>query len=373
MATPPLSDESALEAIEALRQAGGEKQAAADLLGIPRSTFVNRLQRAAERGLDGSVPKPIPPGQMIRGVSTLYDSKNNEILTWVKTRADDHKPAFFEAVQEFFEHYSGYSVLPPAPKSCDADLLTVYPIADLHLGMYAWAAETGADYDVETARRLLLNSMGQLVAMSPPAATGVVLNLGDFMHADSNRQMTPASGNILDVDTRYMKVLQTGVALLVSSIEYALQRHERVIVRNIPGNHDPHAALCLTIALDCFFHGEKRVEVDTNPSEFWFYRFGKVFLGAHHGHRAKPVQLAGAMAALHPKDWGASLHRHFFSGHIHHREALEVNGVEWEAFQTLAAKDAYAASMGYNSARGMKAIVFHQERGEVARNSVRLP
>ena len=83
-------------------------------------------------------------------------------------------------------------------------------------------------------------------------------------------------------------------------------------------------------------------------------------------------RLAGVMAALHPEEWGQSRHRHFFTGHIHHRSAQEVGGVEWESFQTLAAKDAYSTAQGYISNRGMKAIVFHQERGEIARNSVRV-
>ena len=214
--------------------------------------------------------------------------------------------------------------------------------------------------------------MGNLVASASPSHVGVVLNLGDFFHADDSKNMTPASGNILDVDTRYMKVLKVGVDLLITTVELALQKHERVIVRSIPGNHDPHAAICLTIALDCFFSNNDRVEVDTSPGEFWWYRFGKVFLGAHHGHRAKFPQLSGAMAALHPKDWGASEHRHFFTGHIHHRQALEINGVEVESFQTLAARDAWAAGNAFTSKRGMKSITFHRDKGEIARNSVRV-
>jgi hypothetical protein len=34
----------------------------------------------------------------------------------------------------------------------------------------------------------------------------VILNLGDFFHADNELNRTQVSGNALDVDTRYAKV-----------------------------------------------------------------------------------------------------------------------------------------------------------------------
>ena len=74
MSNPGLSDESCIEAVNALKQANGVVTDAARILDIPRATMQNRLHRATERGLDGSTPKPIPIGQRVKGVSTLYNA-----------------------------------------------------------------------------------------------------------------------------------------------------------------------------------------------------------------------------------------------------------------------------------------------------------
>lgn len=41
-----------------------------------------------------------------------------------------------------------------------------------------------------------------------------------------------------------------------------------------------------------------------------------------------------------------------------------------ESFRTLAAKDAWHSSMGYQSGRDMKCILFHKDWGEVERHTV---
>ena len=61
-------------------------------------------------------------------------------------------------------------------------------------------------------------------------------------------------------------------------IEMALQKHDKVIYRGLPGNHDPEAQQSLSIALEMFFENNHRVVVDADPSDFWFYQHGLVML-----------------------------------------------------------------------------------------------
>jgi hypothetical protein len=60
----------------------------------------------------------------------------------------------------------------------------------------------------------------------------------------------------------------------------------------------------------------------------------------------------------------------WLSGHIHHDSKKEYNGVIVESFRTLAARDAWHASMGYKAGRDMKAILMHREFGEIERHVV---
>src|SRR5690349_14809464 len=111
MGTLPIQDEVLLEAVE-LRNQHATLKAAADAAGVAWSTFQNRLMRAAERGLDGSVPKALPLGQRVKGISTLYKQNPvtgewDERLQWVKTKDDPSLQTFTDAIREAFESYKG--------------------------------------------------------------------------------------------------------------------------------------------------------------------------------------------------------------------------------------------------------------------------
>lgn len=371
MALPPLSDEVCKEAVSVLQKNKGNTAAAARELGIARSSMQGRLTRAAQRGLYDNAPKPIPPGFTIKGTTTLYRD-GEEVLQWVRTNSETSIENVTEALKETFDKYKGFAKLPPAPKSTDQNLATVYNISDHHLGLYSWAAETGEDYDLAIGEKLLRETMGQLVSTSPASHTAIVLNLGDFFHADTNENRTARSGNALDVDTRYAKVLQVGVQLTIDCIELALQKHSKVIYRALPGNHDPHTALALAVAISAFFSKNPRVHVDCDPSKFFWWSFGKVFIGATHGDMVKPDKMPGVMASMKPKEWGDAKYRYAYFGHVHHqsRGGGEQHGVIWETFQTLSPKDAWHSASGYTSGRSMVAITHHKERGEVCRHTV---
>lgn len=313
----------------------------------------------------------LPVGHLIKGVSALTGPDGRIIQQWVKTRQGDSL-GLVEALIGAFDAYVGRAEPAPAPAQTNADLATVFVIADHHLGLFAWGRESGADYDLKIGEAILIDAMTALIANAPASGTAVILNLGDFFHSDNDQNRTARSGNALDVDTRYAKVLQVGVKLMITCIELALQKYQEVIVRCLPGNHDPHTAIALTAALAAFFSRDTRVTVDCDPSRFFWWRFGSVFIGASHGDMVKPDQMPGVMASQQPKVWGETRHRYAYFGHVHHKSkgGGEQNGVVWETFQTLAAKDAWHAASGYTSGRSMVAITHHRDKGEIMRHTV---
>jgi hypothetical protein len=375
MPAPALPDEVLIEAVR-FREQFPTLREAAEAAGVSWSAFENRLRRAAERGLDGSVPKALPIGQKIEGTSTLYRLNERgeweERLQWVKSKDDPALQNLTAALKEAFDSYRGAAKPVPVPKHTDADLLSVYPIADQHNGLMAWGAESGENYDLKIGAERLRSCMARLVAQSPSSKGAIILNLGDWQHTDDQKNATPASGHQLDVDSRYFKILTTGVQLMMDCIDLTLQKHETVLVRNIPGNHDPHASIALTVALSAFYAKNPRVIVDDDPSDFFFHRFGSTLIGANHGHKAKPADMAMSMAVRRREDWGATRFHYFYFGHIHHETAKEVGDVRCESFQTLAAKDAYSASHGYNSGQSLTSITIHREDGEIGRHRVNI-
>jgi hypothetical protein len=312
-----------------------------------------------------------PAGHAIKGVSALVDSDGRVIQQWVKTGAE-RTDLIIDAIKEALETYTGRAELRPPPERTVDGLLTVYPIADQHNGLMAWGRETGEAYDLRIGADRLRSTMSQLVSRSPASEEAIILNLGDWTHQDSNKNMTPASGHILDVDGRYQKVVTTGFHLMTDCIDLALQKHNKVTVRNIPGNHDPHASVALTLALLALYSKEPRVTIDDDPSDFFFHLHGNTLIGANHGHRMKPADMAMNMAVRKPVEWGKSLYRWCLFGHIHHETLKEVGGVRCESFQTLAAKDSYSHSHGYNSGQSLNSITLDKEAGEIERCRVNI-
>lgn len=400
----PLSDDDAKEAVRLYGELGNKERCAARL-GIACSSFRHRLSVAAKRGLtgfrpvlptfeikqtsterdeDGNVKRewiqqrpeagPVfetPPGHAVKGISAYVDETGHVRAQWIKTREDG--PDIIEAVKEAFAGVTGYAALPPAPEHTNAELMSVYPIADAHHGLLSWQPETGENYDLRIGAERLFDCMSALVAQSPPSKEALLLNLGDYLHLNDRTNATPASKNALDVDGRFFKVATTGVDLFRRLIDLALQKHERVTVRCLAGNHDPDSSIILTIALAAFYRNQPRVVILQEPSEFFFHLFGATLIGACHGHRMKPDRMAMAMANMRPQEWGKSTYRWFLFGHIHHETVKEFGDVRCESFQTLSAKDAWNANSGYTSGQSMSSITLHIERGEIGRHRKNIP
>lgn len=391
--------------IAAIQRHNGNKSAAARDLGIDRNALDKHLHRAATLGMCGTDPVlpgfaikqiatqfgpdgekgkewvqqrqlgeefQLPEGHAVKGLSVLTNPEGRIIQQWIKTRLDSAVEDVQKAFKETFKEYKGHATVPRPPKYADKDLVTVYPIADHHLGLYAWAKEVGENYDLSIGRKLLMDTAGSLIANAPSSETAVILNLGDFFHSDNNTNQTPRGKHHLDVDGRHAKILRVGIDLLIHCIQLALQRHKKVVVRCLPGNHDPYASLALTVALDTFFHKSERVKIDTDPGVFFWWRFGKVLIGSTHGELIKHHDMPGVMAAQRSKDWGLTEYRYIYLGHVHHKSlgGGEKHGAIWETFQSLSPKDFYSHSHGYSSGRSMVAITHHRDKGEVMRHTI---
>ena len=365
--------------IDAVREHGSGRAAAKALdknESSIRKSLASLRKHAAKQGFapDYDQVRPAPPGQKIRGVSTYYDKDGKPTQQWVKTALDNEQ---FEFVLSEIETAVKDRV---EPLSVDAAVLkqssikeyipyaaTVYPIGDPHIGMYAWKEECGEDFDTDIAERELVKVFQRLAQLAPPTEEAVILNLGDFFHADNSANRTVRSGFSLDTDTRWANVLRVGIRIMFRIINSALQRHKKVTVRNCIGNHDDHSAIALTYALAECYRLAENVTIETSPSMFWYWKFGKNLVGATHGDKTKLPDLPLVMAHDVPKWWGETLHRYWYTGHVHHKQVMEEGGVIAESFRTLAPRDSYHAGQKYRAGRDMNAIVLDAEHGETDR------
>jgi len=369
------ASELEIKRIDAINSTG-TYQKAADLLGVSRSAMKQSIalvtKRAALRGYSPhhDMTRTVPAGFKIKGVSTYYNQEGKASGQWVKSSVDEERRE--QLIKEMFSAMaSEVPKLPPIgePRErSNTDLLNVIPMGDPHIGLYAWAAESGDDFDTDEARRLTLGAVDRLMESAPNAETCIILPLGDVFHANDQSNVTPGHKHQLDVDTRFVKVLGIGIETYRHAIIRALEKHPKVVVRFVSGNHDPQAIWALAFTIQAFFSDNPRVTVDLSPSKFWFYQFGNVLIGSTHGDTVKHEALLGVMACDQAEAWGKTKHRYWYTGHVHHQSVKEFPGVICESFRTMAAKDAYASGHGYRAGRDMVCITQHRLHGEVERH-----
>lgn len=352
--------------IAALRECGSNRLAAKSL-GINQRTLERRLPGLARKGWspEHDMTRAVPDGFHLKGTSTLYDDAGSQRLQWVKTSIDHERQAelFREFITGLADEVRGLSKPKKAPARVEANSASAYCIGDAHLGMYAWAEETGKDFDANIASRELRAALDLLVDGAPASAEGYFVDVGDFTHADNRTNSTPQSGHILDVDSRFSRVRRMARDVYRYGIDRMLRKHAIVRVFPVPGNHNPETAGWLAMVLEALYENNPRVIVETSPSMYFYHRWGKVLLGMTHGDRTKRQDLPAIMACDRPQDWGETEFRYWLTGHIHHTRNEEYRGCFVESFNTLAPSDAWHHASGYRSAQQIQRIDYDKDEG----------
>jgi hypothetical protein len=366
MPQPSLSDEEALKAVEAYNLHGNNQCAAADALNLSRAAFQNRLRIAARRGLhlskgaqEAMIATRLSGVEIAGGYRHVYDDdgKKTETVRWSVPKVELELESVLERAAAAFANLPKAPAI-PSPKHTNSDLLTLYPIFDLHLGLHAWGAETGGDdYDLKLAVSDVHMAVGNVMALSPDSEEAVLLLGGDSLHGNDGTNQTPKSHHVLDVDGRHFKVLDTGIEVIAS-------KHKRVKIRVLRGNHDETSHMVLTLALAQRYRDHDRITVDKSPRDIFMHQWGKCLIAAHHGDKAKPERLAMILAEICPF-WSESPHRIVFTGHRHHQQSNDFPGIVWEQFRAFCPPDAYGAQ--FAPRRAMHAITFHRDSGIATR------
>ena len=332
------------------------------------------LRRAAQRDgtTDATPGGVVPEGFHITGKSQMVRNEDG-LPTWVKTAKDRERQ--IDELYQIIESGQGYKPFKPtkAPAKTDDTLLTLITITDFHLGMYAWEAESGEGWDMGISRDVFLNGVNDLIQASPKSGTGLLCQLGDFLHWDGLLAVTPSSGHILDADTRYGKLVDLAIQVMDEAIRLMLKKFATVHVIQAEGNHDQAGSVWMRKHCKHRWSDEPRVTVDDSEFPYYAYLHGQTMLGFHHGHKVKLAQMHKLFASepRFREMWGKANQTYIHSGHYHHEKVVEDGGAIAEQHPTLAARDAYASRGGWVSRRGAKAITYHKDEGEIHRITVR--
>ena len=365
--------------IDAVHEHGSGRKAAI-ALGVTKTVINDAIKSAKKKAAlqgyspDHAMQHTVPDGYIVKGVSTYYDKAGKPSAQWVKSSIDAERQAVI--MRETCEAMA--ATLPrqdpiPAPVITSDLLANLFTLTDSHVGMLAWSKENldaNGDWDLKIAERTLTGCFEHMVNVSPAAKVGIVAQLGDFLHSDGLLAITPTSGHHLDQDGRFPKVVQAAIRILRRVVNYALAKHEHVIVLMAEGNHDLASSVWLRAMFQALYENEPRITVIDSEMPYYVYQHGETMLAWHHGHLSKNDQLPILFASQFPKIWGNTTKRYAHCGHRHHVEEKEHSGITVIQHSTLAARDAYASRGGWQSERQCTAITYHSKFGQVARNTV---
>ena len=326
--------------------------------------------RAAEEGSTEyfDATRFVDAGQKIKGKSTLTKDDEGNIV-WIKTTTKQAAAELAESVTDSLKDLKPWKVV-KKPTKTNSDLCTLYTLTDYHIGAYSWSKETGDDWDLDIAQKVLINGINDLVTGSPDSSQAIFCQLGDFLHWDGLISVTPTAKNVLDSDGRFEKLTEVATDACINIINLLLLKHEKVHVIMAEGNHDLAGSVWLRLLMRQLFSKNKRVTVEDSAFPYYKFPWGNTFLGFHHGHLSRIKQMPSKFYSEFAKEMGNSDYRYLHTGHLHQKEVIEDAGVICERHPTLSQRDAHGARGFPKTIRAAQSITYDKNYGEIGRTVV---
>lgn len=273
-----------------------------------------------------------------------------------------------EIVEAMNQHSPQYPAIERRP-SKDGHLLVIDP-ADIHIGKLASAFETSNAYNIEIAKKRVLDGVqGILDKTSGFNIDKILLIIGnDILHIDTPKRTT-TSGTPQDTDGMWYEGFLEAKQLYVKVIEMLLPLADIHVVFN-PSNHDYTNGFFLADAISSWFRLSPNITFDCSISHRKYFSYGSNLIGSTHGDGAKPSDLPLLMAQEAKEAWATTKHRYVYTHHVHHKIAKDYIGVAVESLRTPSGTDSWSHRNGYEHCpKAVEGFLHHKEHGQIARIS----
>ena len=279
---------------------------------------------------------------------------------------------FLKSIENLISKYSPSYPSIDYPKRKEGHLLVINP-ADVHIGKYADALETGNTYNVKTAKKRILDGVKGIIAKSEGFDIEKVLFCigNDILHTD-NVQGTTTRGTRQDTDGKWYRHFTTALEIYVECVEMLINIAPVDCVHSM-SNHDYMSGFHLAHALKSWFRNSKSVTVDDSPIHRKYYVYGSSLIGLTHGDGAKTKNLALHMAQEKPELWAKTKHRYWYLHHIHHKKrfkyltSFDDIGVTLEFLRSPSGTDAWHYRKGFTgSPKAVEGFIHSKENGQIA-------
>ena len=302
---------------------------------------------------------------------TLVDSsctiKQNTINTRIKVRpstlphinTDKLAKAIREALNDITVEEHDYKM----PVNKDTAFVTAF---DIHYGKkFRHMNHTKTKDDVLHA----VHEIARHLRMTKPRE--IVLPLGqDFFNSGTTTHTTTKGTPQID-SLEWYEMYSQGVSLAVSMIEI-LRTVSPVRVIHSRGNHDEMLTYTMVSEIKRKYENVDDIIVELTNDTRTYTELDNVLVGVSHNYEER--DLSTNMQTEARESWGRCEHHYWLTGHLHHLEMMEKNGVTIFKCPSMAFTDEFHERHGYTDARramacftfnreGLKEIYFGSPRG----------
>lgn len=350
-----------------LRESGMSRPEIARAMGRSERAVKGLLERA--RAWANADPSARAAAMAVGGQAIPHSAWHKVDGKSVYYKYDQGGEAVESLIDRVADAFKDIPAYVPSPVTLqDNDLLTVWPLYDIHAGMLADGAETrGPDYDLTLFKSDLLAAVSRINNRVPCGGHALIILGGDTLHTNDYTNETPGHKHKLDADSRFEKITDIAIEAISHAIEEIASRNARVSVVVLRGNHDESSHIVLKAALKQRYRNTPRIDfpvISGGPrSEIFWMRHGTSMIAAHHGDKIKPQTLA-MICADQCGFWSDTRHRVVLTGHRHHLRVEDMPGVSHYTLRAFAPADAYGANFG--GVRGLQAMVFDEAQGLIA-------
>ena len=305
-------------------------------------------------------------GFFVKGISDFKDMQTGDLSRrWIKYEGNklDQAKGFIEYIDEKLKDIVPLDIPPLEDNLLQEDSLTVYPVADAHVGLYTSEQETGEATTLPIQVENYKNIIRKIVTKADCTDTAIIALLGDFFHANDATNATPAHKHVLDVSARFHEVIDEGEALVRYFVETALKKHNTVHIRIEEGNHDPDATKWFRALVRAMYKDNERVITHDSAENFYGIRYGNTLHITHHGHRLKEGNVMQNILEKFRTILNEIDYIYIHSGHWHNNNVTTKGIVRMETHATFAPNDDYAEGGGWQAVKFATAITYDRNGG----------
>ena len=290
----------------------------------------------------------------------------------IQFRPSSEGPSFEQMLRDHVDAIKKYPIKyeinrKPIRVKDDKYLLVVDP-ADIHIGKLARAYETGEEYNSDIAIKRVHEGVAGILKKAEGFKIEKILFIAgnDVLHIDTPKRLT-TSGTPQDTDGMWYENFLKARDMYVTVIDRLLQTADVHFMFN-PSNHDYTNGFFLAQVILACFSKCKNITFDVSIAHRKYFQYHNNLIGTTHGDGAKPQDLPLLMAQEAKKLWSETIHRYYYTHHVHHKTSKDFPGVTVESLRSPSGSDSWHHRNGYQHAvRAIEGFLHHTQHGQIAR------